>query len=87
MLRYMGPDILIRDTETHGRVGACAGPQVDGSCPLVAVGDVIPCAGSEVVPAGMIDAEPYQVSPHMTLCPRTLAEALAVPSDAALLEA
>ncbi|HYA00137.1 MAG TPA: hypothetical protein VEK76_07270 [Candidatus Binatia bacterium] len=83
----MGPGILTLDPSTHVRVDACAGPLPDGSCPKVAVGAVVPCAGMEVVPAGAADAQPYCVSSHMTLCPRTLAEALAVPSDSALLVA
>ena len=53
----------------------------------MAVGAVVPCAGDLVVPAGIEDPRPYLVSAQMTLCPRTLADTLAVASDSALLVA
>jgi hypothetical protein len=80
-------DIVILNPVTHGIVGRCGGPSVDGACPRVAVGGIIPCAGYALVPSGPRDARSYTVSPQMTLCPRTVAEALAVPSDSALLVA
>jgi hypothetical protein len=83
----MERNILILDLATHRIAGACSGPSADGACPRVAVGGVIPCAGYAIVPAGARDAWPYTVSPQMTLCPRTVAEALAVPSDSAFIAA
>jgi hypothetical protein len=83
----MAIDILILDPATNHLVGGCGGPSLDGACPRVAVGGIIPCAGYAIVPAGAGSARPYTVSPQMTLCPRTVAEALAVPSDCALLPA
>ena len=83
----MERDIVILDPVTHGVVGGCGGPSADGACPRVALGGIIPCAGYALVPAGARDSRPYIVSSHMTLCPRTVAEALAVASDSALIAA
>jgi hypothetical protein len=83
----VGPDILILEPATHRRLGACAGPRPSGACPLVPLGKVVPCAGLEVAPAGVDGAATYPVSGQMSLCPKTLAEALCVASDAALLVA
>ncbi len=80
----MGRAILILDPASHRRVSGCIGPSPDGSCPRVRIGAVIPCAGGELVPSWLPGASPYSVSKQMTLCPLTLAEALAVPSDSAL---
>lgn len=80
----MGRDILILEGASHRPVGACAGPDPDGSCPRVRIGAVIPCAGGELVPSWLPGASSYSVSKQMTICPLTLAEALAVPSDSAL---
>jgi hypothetical protein len=73
--------IRILDLVSHRFVGSCAGPSSDGACPRVAVGGVILCAGFAILPEGASDDRTYTVSPQMTLCPRTVAEALAVPSD------
>ncbi|HEY8676174.1 MAG TPA: hypothetical protein VIO13_09450 [Candidatus Dormibacteraeota bacterium] len=83
----MEGNILILDLVTDGVVGGCGGPSADGACPRVAIGGIIPCAGYALVPAGARDARPYTVSSQMTLCPRTVAEALAVASDSALIAA
>jgi hypothetical protein len=83
----MERDIVILDPVTHGVAGVCGGPSADGACPRVALGGIIPCAGYALVPAGARDSRPYTVSSHMTLCPRTVAEALAVASDSALIAA
>ena len=83
----MERDILMLDRVAHRMVGGCGGPSADGACPRVAVGGVIPCAGYAIVPAEAREARPYTVSPQMTLCPRTVAEALAVPSDSAFIAA
>ena len=77
----MNGNMRILDLESHRVVGNCAGPSADGACPRVAVGGVIPCAGFAIIPAGASDDRAYTVSPQMTLCPRTVADALAVPSD------
>jgi hypothetical protein len=87
MLRGVGPDILIVDRANHQPVVACSGPDASGACPLVAQGTPVPCAGMDVVPAAAPDSTPFFVSCQMTLCPRTLAEAICVPSDSALLVA
>jgi hypothetical protein len=60
----------------------CRGPDSDGSCPRVGVGEVVPCAGCILQPASAGERRPYLVSRQATLCPVTLAQALAVPSDA-----
>ena len=77
----MNADIRILDLVSHRVVGNCAGPSADGACPRVAVGGVIPCAGFAIVPAEASEDHTYTVSRQMTLCPRTVADALAVPSD------
>jgi len=48
---------------------------------------MIPCAGYELALSGARHARPYEVSPRMTLCPLTVAEALAVQSDSTLIAA
>lgn len=79
--------MLLLDPATRREVGRCAGPAPDGSCPAVSIGEVIPCAGRAVVPAHATGTPPYTASRQMTLCPCTLAAALAVPSDSELLVA
>lgn len=59
-------------------VADCDGPASDGSCPSVAVGNVVPCAGKCVCNAS--DAQKrglYDVPRTMTLCPVCLAQSLA----------
>lgn len=72
---------------THSVVGSCSGPSANGACPQVAIGEVIPCAGYELALSGARDARPYEVSLRMTLCPLTVAEALAVQPDSTLIAA
>jgi len=75
------------DEATGDEVQRCIGPQPDGSCPRVNVGDVLPCAGYALVPElAARGAQPYAVPGQATLCPVTLAAALAVDSDSALLD-
>ena len=83
----MEREILILAPGTHGVVGSCVGPSPDGACPRVAIGEMVPCAGYELAPAGVRNGRPYEVSPRMTLCPLTVAEALAVQSDSTLIAA
>jgi hypothetical protein len=83
----MEREILIFDRETHGVVSSCGGPSADGACPRVAIGDMVPCAGYGLAISGTRDTRPYEVSPRMTLCPLTVAEALAVQSDSTLIAA
>lgn len=83
----MERELLILAPGTHGVVGSCGGPSVGGGCPRVAIGEVIPCAGYELALSGSRNARPYEVSPRMTLCPLTVAEALAVQSDSTLIAA
>lgn len=80
-------EILILAPGTHAVVGSCGGPSADGACPRVAIGEMIPCAGYELARSGAPGASLYEVSPHMTLCPLTVAEALAVHSDSTLIAA
>lgn len=78
--------LIILDEATGREVQRCAGPAADGSCPQVAIGDLLPCAGHALVPNGSsAGAQPYAVSGQATLCPVTLAAALAVTSDAVLM--
>jgi hypothetical protein len=85
--RHSAPDIRISDVITGYEVGRCTGPSADGRCPRVALGDILPCSGYVLVPANAHDTQPYTVSSQMTLCPVTVALALAVESDTALLAA
>jgi hypothetical protein len=77
--------LLILDEATGREVERCTGPAADGSCPRVSVGDILPCAGHALVAerTGAV-GRPYGVSGQATLCPVTLAAALAVASDAVL---
>jgi|GEM_PF-6145204 hypothetical protein len=81
----MNTNTLICDPVSRRVLWACAGPADDGSCPRVAIGEAIACAGCSVIPAG-IRSRPYLVPERMTLCPRTLVAMLAVPSDSAFLD-
>ena len=77
MKRY----IVIKDAA--GEVtGACDGPDACGRCPHVAVGDVVPCAGQTVTPDGPGAWLPYAVPGAATVCPVTMALALAASPDA-----
>ncbi len=78
-----GENVLrIVDETTGQEIERCAGPSADGSCPRVTIGDVLPCAGHVLVPAAVGDqAVPYAVSGEATLCPVTVAVALAVTPD------
>lgn len=77
--------LRILDEETGGEVQRCTGPLPDGSCPRVAIGDILPCAGHALIPAAAAGGQPYAVSGQATLCPVTLAAAIAVASDSPLL--
>ncbi len=77
--------LLILDEATAREVQRCIGPAADGSCPRVAIGELLPCAGHALTHAETVGAaQPYAVSGQATLCPVTLAAALAVASDSAL---
>ena len=82
----MNTNTLICDPVSRRVIGACAGPSADGSCPRVAIGEAVACAGCSVIPVG-IHARPYLVPKQMTLCPRTLAAMLTIPSDSAFFDA
>lgn len=75
-------EIVILDEEDGSVIGRCTGPAPDGSCPRVAVGELVPCAGAELVAGGVTGGHPYDVPSSMTVCPVTLANMLAVSSDA-----
>ena len=74
--------LLILDESSHEVTQRCTGPAPDGSCPRVAIGDILPCAGHLLVPEDAAGGTPYAVAGQATLCPVTLAAALAVNSDA-----
>ncbi|MBV9101842.1 MAG: hypothetical protein JOZ46_10500 [Candidatus Dormibacteraeota bacterium] len=72
--------LITLDEAGGSELQRCAGPATDGSCPRVAIGHLLPCAGHVLIAAAP-DALPYTVPGRATLCPVTLASALAVPSD------
>jgi len=84
---HTAPGILMLDVASGRVVGRCTGPTADGRCPRVTVGEILPCAGCALVPVDAPGAEAYTVSAGMTLCPITVALALAVPPETALLAA
>lgn len=63
-------------------VGECAGPDPRGACPRAHLGDVIPCAGCLLTPDGHGAWLPYAVPAGETMCPLTMALALAASPDA-----
>ncbi len=78
--------LLILDDMTGAEIQRCAGPSPDGSCTRVAIGDILPCAGHALMPArAAVGAQPYGVSGQATLCPVTVAAALAIPPDTMLI--
>ena len=85
MTTFAAPDLVMRDPATGAEVARCIGPRPDGACPRVGIGDVLPCAGCLLAPAGADLAAAYPVAAQMTLCPVTLALAMAVTPDTVLL--
>lgn len=77
MKRY----IVIRAAD-GGILGECAGPDSRGMCPLVALGEVVPCAGLSLTADGHGSWLPYAVPGGETTCPVTMALALAASPDA-----
>ena len=74
--------LSIVDEATGREIERCAGPAADGSCPRVTIGDILPCSGHVLIPLAPADGVfPYAVSGHATLCPVTVAAALAVTPD------
>ena len=74
--------LRILDVDSGEEVQRCAGPAADGSCPRIAIGDLLPCAGHALAPETTAPgSQPYPVAGTATLCPVTLAAALAVASD------
>ena len=76
----MATTLRILDEFTGSEVQRCSGPAPDGSCPRVAIGDLLPCAGRALEPEGSA-GQAYAVPAQATLCPVTVAAALAVSSD------
>lgn len=72
--------IVIRAAEGDV-LGECAGPDPRGVCPLVTPGHVVPCAGHTLTPNGHGSWFPYAVAGDETVCPVTLALALAASPD------
>ncbi len=68
-------------------IDRCSGPTSDGSCPRVAVGSILPCSGHTLQSAdASVGAQPYPVSAGATLCPVTLAAALAIDHEGGFTE-
>lgn len=77
--------LQILDEASGKQVQRCNGPAPDGSCPRVNVGDILPCAGYALRPADTgAGRRRYSVSAQATLCPVTIAAALAVTPDTLL---
>jgi hypothetical protein len=77
--------LLILDEASGDEVQRCSGPAGDGSCPRVNIGDILPCAGHALRPADAgAGQRRYSVSAQATLCPVTIAAALAVIRDTRL---
>ncbi len=80
-----GNSLLILDEATGEEVQRCTGPASDGSCPRVTIGDILPCSGHLLMPVNASRGrQPYAVSGQATLCPVTVAFALAVTPDVLL---
>ncbi|MDQ2959611.1 MAG: hypothetical protein M3R48_00955 [Candidatus Dormibacteraeota bacterium] len=80
-----GTLLLVIDHATGQELQRCTGPASDGSCPRVEIGDILPCSGHGLVAAGAPGGvQPYAVSGGATLCPVTLAAALAIAPDTLL---
>ena len=62
----------------------CPGPNSNGACGRVAIGATVGCAGN-VLTCLDTPADRYQVPAELTLCPITLLQSLAVPTDSSLL--
>ena len=77
-------NLLILDEASGEQVQRCYGPAPDGSCPRVNIGDILPCAGHALRPADAVAGRRYSVSAQATLCPVTIAAALAVTPDTLL---
>lgn len=78
--------LRILDEATGKEVMRCTGPAPDGSCPRVEIGDILPCSGHALAQASAGDDAPtYDVPGQATLCPLTVAAALAVPPDTYLI--
>ncbi len=79
--------LIIGDVGTGIEIDRCAGPAPDGSCPRVAVGGVLPCSGHTLRSAAApVGAEGYTVSNEATLCPLTVAAALALDHEGGFAE-
>jgi hypothetical protein len=77
--------LLILDEASGEEVQRCSGPAPDGSSPRVSIGDILPCAGYALRPADTgAGQRRYSVSGQATLCPVTIAAALAVTPDTLL---
>jgi hypothetical protein len=78
--------LLFLDEASGDEVQRCHGPASNGSCPRVSIGDILPCAGYALRPADAGAAQRfYSVSAQATLCPVTIAAALAVIPDTLLM--
>ena len=62
----------------------CTGPTSTGACARVGIGEKVACAGG-VLTCLDEPSDPYRVPSQLTLCPITLLQSLAVPTDSSLL--
>jgi hypothetical protein len=65
------PVILVIDRATERVMTRCVGPDPDGSCPHVAPGELVPCAGHKllILEGEGIDGLELAVSPGEVSCP------------------
>lgn len=66
------PLILILDPKHGALLATCAGPDEAGACPQVGDGEVVPCAGRRLVPAGGTGLEGWRltiVDKDLEACP------------------
>ena len=75
------PVTLIVDKDSERVVERCGGPEPDGSCPYVAPGDVLPCAGMQlfVLVGEDIEGDCIEVAHTAVSCPLSEPGRLALP--------
>ena len=69
-------DIVIREPVSGEILAHCNGPARDGACAAVDVGAEVACAGQALLASG-VEATPFPVPVGTTVCPVSLALALA----------
>ena len=81
----MGRTYDLVDLTTTSVADVCTGPDANGACPRVRIGETVACSGRALRLHGVAGAG-YAVGSAMTLCPVTLAASLAVPVETDLIE-